>query len=342
MNFPEIPLVSDISNDMLNAMLSDPSYGMERKRDGYRLRVIISPNNKITTQTRSGKFYNLPTLLKKSLEQTVRTEKIAGKYILLDGEVLWLDAWGNDHRTKVQAGKDGLIIYSVWDMLLGDGKKFNTDVPYKERKISLINNIKFKEPVVIEPTYVSSSSKSILLQNGKQCNWEGYVFKKLDALYSPGRGEHAYRWKYKVTKDYIVIGYTKSDKDKNPFRALVLAAYKNKELIRKGQCGGGFPDKSEDTEKPTRTEIYNKYLKNKQYWQTLKDKTIKISKKKPEHKMTDKDYKKTYGTIYWLYKNDWFVIEVESQKFTEYGIPYMPQFIRTREDKAPKNCKETE
>jgi ATP-dependent DNA ligase len=348
MEIPYPMLISDMSGSMLEGMLADPQWGMERKRDGRRMLVRIDNTGAIYARSRTLKPAAMAKEVKEALENVkgIKELKLTDS-IILDGEMIWICANGEDHRTKVQAGEGARPVFAVWDLLVGEfGKDDHKEMPFYERKkllIKLANLNEWRQGRVIEcvNTYVKEESKKDLLKEGKKAGWEGYVFKHLGAVYTSGKGNTAYRYKYKATSDYIVIGYTESDKDKNPYRALVMAAYDKKgSLVRKGQCGGGFPDKSDDTEKPTRSDIWEKYLKDKAYWVTSKDdykRHGQLPKKLP-HAFNDKTYGKTYGSIHWLGKKDWFVIEVESQKFTEYGIPYMPQFQRIRDDKTPKDC----
>ena len=348
MNIPHPMLVSDMNNDMLEGMLADPMWGMERKRDGMRCEVRLE-NGKIKVLNRYLKAMILPDVIKQRLLETKFLSSDEST-LVLDGELTWICKDDKDHRTEKQAGPGARPVFAVWDILLD--KKDDNLLERKKYLIKLARNNHWTNSSCVEAQsmYVQETSKRRVFKTGGEEDWEGYVFKRLDVCYTSGKGNWAYRYKYKVTDDYIVIGYTESDKDKNPFRALVLGMYDTRgNLIRKGQCGGGFPDKKDDTEKPTRNEIHEKYLKGQSYWKTLKDGTKQHnmgnksphkwkSGKKCTHKMTDKDYKKTYGNICWLWPKDWFVIEIESQKLTEYGIPYMAQFQALRDDKDIKDC----
>lgn len=342
---PEPMLAQDLPDKDLETFLKDPKYGMERKRDGKRMRVRLSSDLKPSKAlSRTGKGMDIPQAVREALAAPKWLSEVSKKDFFTDGELIWVDKKGKDHRTEAQAGKGSKPIYAVWDIIL-------PKMPYIQRKTLLMELCKLNNwyngdsPVEYQSLYVNEKSKRKILKLGKKQGWEGYVFKELAGLYRPGCKD-IYRWKYTVTDDYIVIGYTESDKAKNPFRALVLAQYdKNGNLVRKGQCGGGFPDKKDKTNKMTRTEIHEKYLRQRCGWFTMSKDEVEFlfvpkNKQIRAHKFTDKDYGKSYGTIHWLFPSDYFVIEVKSQGLTEYGVPFMGQMqdIRDPDDKESKDC----
>ena len=347
-DFQEPELLTDIPYNNLDLFVKQEEWGIERKRDGHRCLVKLDKtDNSYVARSRTLKPTRLPKEVIAKLQNTIWPDSYTEEDIIFDGELIWLDENRKDHRTKVQAGKNAVPCYAIWT-IQGPGTY------YERKKILLefanLNSWIAGEAVEYQALIVEQKSKETFVQRGKIEGWEGYVFKLLDGKYIPGRSKEALRWKFRVTEDYIVIGYTKSDKAKNPFRALVLARYdKNGKLIPRGQCGGGFPDKSIDTEKATRTDIYQKYLENKPVWNTLgkKDKKGKMQynyvnakRINKKHSFTDKNWGKSYNTIQFLKEEDWFVVEIQSQKHTENGIPFMPQFVRLRQDKKPRDCKE--
>ena len=344
MILPPWPMLAyDLPDEELEVFLKSPEWGMEHKRDGKRMLVrltsVLKPPEAFS-RTRKG--LAMPEVIRDALMASKCLSLVSKKDFFLDGELVWLDKNGRDHRTQVQAGgKSAKPVYAVWDIVL-------PKISYVKRKALLMELCKVNgwygnACVQYQSLYVTEESKKKIFKKGKKDRWEGYVFKELAGKYIPGARDFR-RWKYTVTDDYIVVGFTKSDKAKNPFRALVLAQYDKKgNLVRKGQCGGGFPDKKDKTTKMTRTEIYEKFLKGKKCWLTSKEGVISAPPWQPlqaAHDFTDKDYGKTYKTINWLTKKDWFVIEVKSQGLTEYFIPYMAQNqgIRDNDDKLPKDC----
>jgi bifunctional non-homologous end joining protein LigD len=252
----------------------------------------------------------------------------------LHGELVYIDDKMQNHRTQAQC-KESKPYLLFFDILELNGEDI-CDLTWKERKHELTELILIYDMYINKGSHISATAhyldKKELLKQAEKLKMEGIVLKNIDGKYVSGRSKDNIKVKFKSTDEYIVIGYVDADEftlkkgDKKPtlnkrfayFGALILADYKDKELVAMGRVGGGFSDK--DLKQVTK--LLNKSKKN----------IIK------NHTLIDKDYRYAKGKINWLDEKDWFVVEISMSQKTEYGKPFQPTFLSVRDDKKPKEC----
>ena len=154
-------LLNSIEEEEVNRLLLDADWCMQEKKDGRRL-LLRKEGETVTGINRKGLTVGLLSSIVTSAQQ------IAGDF-LLDGE------WVGD-------------VLHVFDLLQKGGDELVTH-PYHARWHSLVDLLDYSEHPSIElvETAFETEEKRTFLQTFRRERREGVVFKRLDALYTPGR-----------------------------------------------------------------------------------------------------------------------------------------------------------
>lgn len=212
----------------------------ELKFDGYRCLVAVGAGRAVC-YTRAG------------LDWTERFASIAEacsrldcRSALLDGEVVAGETGGGSAFSALQAAlkSGGDLRYFAFDLLDLDGEDLRGEplIGRKERLEGLIatlggsRTVQYSEHVRGHGGRVYAS----VCRAGR----EGIVSKRADSAYS-GRRTGDWR-KVKCTRrqEFVIGGYSPSDKRGRPFASLLIGAFENGDLVYRGRVGTGF---SEDT-----------------------------------------------------------------------------------------------
>jgi bifunctional non-homologous end joining protein LigD len=167
---------------------------------------------------------------------------------LLDGEVVAPQAASGSQFSALQAAlsNGGPLAYYVFDLLELDGEDLKAR-PLIERKATLrklLGSLTGGSPVSYSE-HVRGSGQDVLdamCRNGG----EGIVSKKAGSVY---RGQRTMSWlKIKCTKrqEFVIGGFTPSDKRGRPFASLLIGTFENGELQYRGRVGSGFSGKTLD------------------------------------------------------------------------------------------------
>lgn len=166
MNVPE--LLTSIETADVGKYVLDSRFAMQPKRDGKRLLINVCNTKLIWAAifNKRGELCNAPGWLLKSLPE----------HVTIDGEL----------------EKGRFVIYDLLDCLGHDLRS----LPYSQRLAALVqavksNAITLPDCCQLIDTWFTPEDKERQLIAGFTARWEGVVFKKLDAPYSPGRaGQH--------------------------------------------------------------------------------------------------------------------------------------------------------
>ncbi len=283
----------------------------ELKYDGYRILAFIE-NNSVRLVTRNNNDYT-----NRFHDITVSLMDFAeGRAMVLDGEIVITDEAG---RTDFQALQNHMKnprtskpTYIVFDILALDG----ADI----RKQPLINRKEILEKLMEtapKNLYYSRHIKG----NAKECltaaceaEMEGIVGKRADSVYSGTRNGDWVKLKCHKRREFVIGGYTLSDKRTSGVSSLLLGTYENEELVYAGRAGTGMSETD-------RKEMETKFNDIKRTNPPFKD--------APEARPKEK--------IIWLEPE--LVAEIEFAEWTKENLLRQASFKGMRTDKNPKDIK---
>jgi bifunctional non-homologous end joining protein LigD len=161
---------------------------------------------------------------------------------VLDGEIIVFDENGNHDFSLVQnfgSSKQGTPIYYVFDILWLNGYSL-LELPLQERK-EILDSLKWNETIRKADVFDDGEA---LFEGVKKFGFEGIVCKLLDSVYTPTekRSKYWLKVKHKNTKEYIIVGYVKSD-SASFFKTVLLGEYVDNKLKYIHHSGHGFTDK---------------------------------------------------------------------------------------------------
>jgi bifunctional non-homologous end joining protein LigD len=209
----------------------------ELKFDGYRMLCHLKPggvrfwsrNKKDWTH----KFPHLGNAIK----------EFPASVAILDGEVVAVDSKGRASFQKLQQAMktgDAGFIFHVFDLIYVDG--FNlTRTPLHLRKSlleSLFESVPAKSPLRYSDHVVGDGAK--FFKQACRYGIEGIVSKLADSAYESTRTRTWVKVKCIKRQEFVIAGFTLSDKDFPGFGALILGVYDKGKLIYAGRAGTGF------------------------------------------------------------------------------------------------------
>ncbi|WMT85462.1 DNA ligase D [Pelagibacterium sp. 26DY04] len=210
----------------------------EMKYDGYRCLAAISRDS-VRLYTRNGldwtdKFASLVAPL----------AGITRSSALIDGELCAFDENGKTSFStlKTHLSNGGPLVYFAFDLLELDGKSLRSR-PLSERKEALEGLLGSRtryDPVQLSPT-ISGKGEEVFTAICK-AGHEGIIAKRTDASYRSGRGKSWLKVKCTLRQEFIIVGWTPSEKRRGVFASLLLATQENGKLVYRGRVGTGFSD----------------------------------------------------------------------------------------------------
>lgn len=222
---------------MASAIPKDDDYLYELKYDGYRILAYIE-NNNVRLVTRNDNDYTKQFYKVSSSLITMAQ----GRAMVLDGEMCVTDDNGRTDFQKVQnyvksRGGDNLV-YFVFDLLALDGEDLR-GLPLIDRKNKLIEIMDNPPYNVYYSRHVEGRGKESFIA-ACQANMEGIIGKKAHSVYRGERNNDWIKLKCDNREEFIIGGYTLSDKKSSGISSILLGVYDNHELIYVGRAGTGF------------------------------------------------------------------------------------------------------
>ena len=221
---------------LVDSVPSGSAWLHEMKFDGYRCQIAIGGGRaKIYTRTGLDWTEKFPEIAEAAARIDVGSA-------LLDGEIVSVDDSGRTDfsalQAAIKAGGRGLTCF-LFDALAIDGKSL-AKLPNIERKSRLASLIGEGDPphLLYAEHVVGAGEK--LFDAMFAAGGEGIVSKKADAPY---RGARTRNWlKVKCTRrqEFVIVGWTKSDKARRAIRNLLLAVHDDGALRYAGKVGTGF------------------------------------------------------------------------------------------------------
>ncbi len=209
----------------------------ELKYDGYRILAFVEGNN-VRLITRNGNDY--VRRFQDVADSLI--EFAAGRAMVLDGEMVITDESG---KTDFQALQNYMknpetqnLTYIIFDLLALDGRDLR-EHPLIDRKEMLESLMKDAPKSLYYSRFVRGHGKesfAVACETGM----EGIVGKKADSVYSGSRNGDWIKLKCDRRQEFIIGGYTRSDKKASGISSLLLGVYEGEELIYAGRAGTGL------------------------------------------------------------------------------------------------------
>jgi bifunctional non-homologous end joining protein LigD len=211
----------------------------EMKYDGYRILAFVE-GNQVRLLTRNGndyvsRFHDVAASL---------IDLAAGRAMVLDGEIAITDEAG---KTDFQALQNYMknpkaknLTYIVFDLLALDGADLR-DHPLIKRKEMLEAFMKDAPKNLYYSRYVRGNGKESFAA-ACRLGMEGIVGKKADSIYSGTRNGDWIKLKCDKRQEFVIGGYTLSEKRTSGISSLLLGVYEGDELVYTGRAGTGLSE----------------------------------------------------------------------------------------------------
>lgn len=293
---------------LVNTVSQGENWLFELKYDGYRIVAFIE-GNRVRLVTRNNNNYtNKFSSIASSL-----LDWAAGRSMVLDGEMVVADPSG---RTDFQALQNYVrnkqnqnLTYIIFDLLALDGKDLR-----QEKLIARKNILKDLMQTAPGNLHYSQHVKG----NGKECinvacklGMEGIIGKRADSIYSGTRNGDWIKIKCEKRQEFVIGGFTLSNKKTSGLSSLLLGIYDGDDLIYVGRAGTGFS-----------LPVMNK----------LASKFETITRADPPFKSPPSP--KTNEKITWLEPK--LVAEIKFSEWTKDNLLRQASFKGLRTDKNPK------
>lgn len=217
-------------------------WGWEIKWDGYRLHVHIQGGS-VRVLTRGGFDWTtrFPAIAEAALA-------LGPASMILDGEAVVLDEKGKSDFNLLQKslGASGRkignraspAIFYAFDLLYLDGHDMRL-IEYRARRHLLEEALRGQDGAILLSEQVDADPAE-LLYHARSLGLEGIVGKRQGSPYRSGRTGDWIKLKCIRSEAFMVIGYEPSTATRAGFGSLLLAAYRNEELVYVGSVGTGF------------------------------------------------------------------------------------------------------
>lgn len=277
----------------------------EVKYDGYRAVAYVS-GGQCRILSRNGKDFS-----SKFKDIALSLCKLGdGQSFVVDGEIIVTDSEGRSDFQALQnflrsGGKQPS--YIVFDILSQGGDDLR-GLSLLERKKRLKRLLSGADGNIAYSKHVRGKGEECFLLS-KELGLEGIVGKRVDSPYISGKNDNWVKIKCYKRQEFIVAGFSKSDK-KFGLSAILLGVYSGDKLKYVGRAGTGFTEKSG-------IELEKLFCKN-------------IVLKCPFENMP-----KVNEKVIWVKPK--FVAEVQFSEFTKDGMLRQASFKGIRDDKLAKD-----
>lgn len=295
----------------VSSIPSGDNWLFELKYDGYRIIAYIE-NSNVKLISRNGKDYT------KHFQPIAHSlvDLANGKTMVLDGEVTATDAKGKINfqalQNYIKDTQNKRLTYFIFDILALEGEDI------RNRKLidrkNLLEDLMQNAPNNLQYSrHFQGNGKEVFAAACKE-NMEGVIAKRADSVYSGTRNNDWLKIKCDNRQEFVIGGYSLSNKKTSGVSSLLLGAYQGEELIFYGRAGTGF------------TEAVMKDLEKK--FENIKTKECPF-KNKPKASKNE--------NIFWLQPK--YIAEIKYAEITEEKLLRQASFKGLRDDKAPKDVR---
>ncbi len=210
-----------------------PGWVYEEKYEGYRIlaykegdRVLLSSRN---AKDRTESFSDVAAAIATLPDET----------LLLDGEVVAFDRNLVSRFQLLQQG-EAAQVFAVFDCLYRDGADLRQQL-LPVRRAALEEAIGRTDRLFPSRRLPGDGRKAF--ETAVRKGWEGIVAKDPAAPYVEGRSTYWLKVKAHQQEEFVIGGYTPPAGSRTHFGALLLGAYRGKELRYVGKVGTGYTQK---------------------------------------------------------------------------------------------------
>lgn len=206
----------------------------EVKFDGYRCLMAVGKGG-VRLYTRNGKDWTDRFGVLCGPAEALKCDAA-----LIDGEVVAERGGFSELQTALKAGDP--LVFHAFDCLHLDGKDL-TGKPLSERRKALerlFEDVPPRGPLRLSPILDGPGAEALAAMC--RVGGEGIVSKRVDAPY---RGKRSKAWiKAKCIRraEFVVGGWSASDKKGRAFSSLLLGSYEDEGFVYRGRVGTGFDD----------------------------------------------------------------------------------------------------
>jgi bifunctional non-homologous end joining protein LigD len=296
---------------LVNTIPQSEDWLYEMKYDGYRVLAFVEGNH-VRLMTRNGKDFT-------ARFQPVAASLIdwaAGRALVLDGEMTITDASG---KTDFQALQNFMrnpqgqnLTYIIFDLLVMDGVDLRNR-RLTDRKAMLEDLLRDAPRNLCYSRHVTGRGQESLAASCEM-GMEGIVGKKADSVYSGTRNGDWIKLKCDTRQEFVIGGYTLSDKRRSGISSLLLGVYAGKDLIYAGRAGTGLSESA---------------------MKELEEKFKAITRTTSPFKLPPKP--RSNEKVTWLEPK--LVAEIKFAEWTEDNLLRQASFKGLRTDKKPKDVK---
>ena len=286
----------------------------EVKWDGYRAIADVRQSDATLTSRNDNDLTGRFESVAREIPKAVKTPDC-----VLDGEVCALDEQGRATFSAMQQGKPGTrYVYAVFDLLELEGEPL-LDLSLTERRKRLEKLLDRRNKVV--QLSESFDDGGALYHAADQQGFEGIMAKRADSKYEPGRRTRNWlKIKTHGRQEFVIAGYTKGQgRRSGRLGSLILAYWKDGELVYAGNVGTGFTDEEIDE---------------------LLAKLRPLERRDAPFEEVPKMPKVRRDAIVWVEPK--FVAEVEFVEWTHDGRLRAPSYQGLREDKSTEEVRREE
>ncbi len=221
---------------LVDAVPTGSGWLHEMKYDGYRCLLALA-GGKARIYTRTGLDWT-----DKFPEIAEAAGGIDCESALLDGEIVALDTKGNTSFSALQEaiseGGRGLSLF-LFDALNIDGADLEKlpNLERKQRLAALIGS--GRPPEILYADHILGKGEQ-LFEAMCRAGQEGIIAKKADAPYRHARTKTWLKIKCTHRQEFVILGWSESDKKGRGFRSLLLGLNEGGTLRYAGKVGTGF------------------------------------------------------------------------------------------------------
>ncbi len=227
---------------LVRSIPAEDDWLYELKYDGYRIIAFIEGNH-IRLMTRNGNDYT--GRFSDVVDSLVKLA--TGRSMVLDGEMTVTDKTG---KTDFQALQNYIknplgkkLTYIIFDLLALDGADLR-EQRLRDRKDTLEELMNNAPKNLYYSRHIKGSGKESLAV-ACESGMEGIVGKRADSIYSGTRNGDWIKLKCEKRQEFVICGYTLSDKKVTGVSSLILGVYMGEELVYVGRAGTGLSEHSQ-------------------------------------------------------------------------------------------------